>query len=593
MATNKRKTRKATKILLIISGVFGLLIIAGAIYFYALKDIAPGDGSTDQVYCGCYFLDPLVSNSCGDARLGFNFDLANGPDLAQCNSECDTSSLNTSYLNSDTEQADYQTCLIQNISDERCTRLNILTDEGQIITGKITRDDVLKITATFNDIYSNYTFYINNEPVDADTVSVDQMTIEKTINVTDYPDSSSLEIKASARDSSEETINAEACHRLIEIVGEGETNVSRLAFETSTDSDGVGYRFETALIDVGNLTDTGDIKVVFSFDKTSLYDLTMIDGLSINSSAGRITLQETDLYLATNFDDNESFDILEDITGDLIITAEVFQGESSLGSTETTVEIPIPEGTDTSTTTDTDEDTDTDETTDTSTDQTSTFSVTKASSPSCVERTEDNNLATFTITINNAQEISDDITSILDKLPLGFTYIESSSTINGQSISDNDYVTIATVGNSQEITWGAENGWSIPASDSMTIIFEALAGANAITGSNQNEVIVTPLNTPDDPTDLRAEAVIQVAQDCTSPDTGILDLSIVKILIGIMIISTGYFISSSSTGIQWAEAVTRTSSYRTVRRTGIKIFRPKEYFETKIIEKAEKRKSKK
>jgi len=595
MATNKRKTRKTTKVLLIISGIFGLLIIAGAIYFYALKDVAPKDSSADQIYCGCYFLDPLVSNSCGDARLGFNFDLASGPDLTQCDPECDTSSLNTSYLNSATEQADYQTCLIQNISDERCTQMNVLTNEGQIVTGKVTRDDVLKITATFDDIYSNFTFYINNEPVDADTVSVDQMTIEKTINIADYPTASSLEIKASAKDSSEETINAEACHRLIEIIGEGETNVSRLAFETSTDSDSVGYRFETALIDVGNLTDTEDIKIVFSFDRTSLHDLAMIDGLSINSSAGRITIQETDLYLATNFDTDESFNILEDITGDLIITAEVFQGEDSLGSAETTIEIPIPDDTDSTsdTSTDTDTDTDTDQTTDSSTDETSTFSVTKASSPSCVERTEDNNLATFTITINNSQEISDDITSILDKLPLGFTYVENSSTINGQSVTDNDYVTIATIGNSQEITWEAENGWSIPASSSMTIVFESLAGANVITGSNQNEVIVTPVNTPDDPTTLRAEAVIQVEQDCTSPDTGILDISIVKILIGIMIISTGYFISSSSTGLQWAESVTRTSSYKTARRTGIRMFRPREYFETKIIEKIEKRKSKK
>jgi len=593
MVATKRKTRKTTKILLIISGIFGLLIIAGAIYFYAIKDVSPDKSSANQVYCGCYFLDPLVSNSCGDTKLGFNFNLAHGPDITQCSPDCSTSSLNTSYLNSPTEQADYQVCSIQNISDERCTQLNILTNEGQIVTGKVTRSDILKITALFDDIYSNYTFYINNEPVDIDTVSVDQKTIEKTVNVADYPSSSSLEIKATGKDSSEETINAEACHRLIEIVGEGDVNVSRLAFETSTDSDGIGYRFETALIDVGNLTNIENIKIVFSFDKTSLQDITMTDGLSINSSAGRITIQETDLYLVSNFENNKSFDILEDVTGDLTITAEVFQEEESLGSAEATIEIPIPDVTDTDTDADTETDTDSDETTDTSTDQTSSFSVTKTSSPSCVERIDGNNLATFTITITNAQEISDDITSILDKLPLGFTYVENSSEINNQSISDSDYVTITTVGNSQEITWEAENGWSVPASDSITIIFEALAGVNTVTGENQNEVIVTPVNTPDDPTDLRAEAVIQVAQDCTSPDTGILDISIVKIVIGLMIISTGYFISSSSTGIKWAEAVTKTSSYKNARKVGIRIFRPREYFETKVIEKIEKKKKSK
>jgi hypothetical protein len=120
-----------------------------------------------------------------------------------------------------------------------------------------------------------------------------------------------------------------------------------------------------------------------------------------------------------------------------------------------------------------------------------------------------------------------------------------------------------------------------------------LAGENAITGANQNEVVVTPVNTPNDPSVLRAEAVVTVAQDCTSPDTGIFDISIVKILIGVMIISTGYFIYSSPKGMLFAEAVTKTSSYKTARRAGIRIFRPKEYFETKIMEKIERKRSRK
>lgn len=601
MAPNKRRTRKVTKTLLIISGIFGLLIIAGAIYFYALKDISPETSSENLSYCGCYFLDPLVSNSCGDSKLGFNFTLANAPNALDCDPQCSTDSLNISYLNSTTEQADYQICSLQNVSDERCTQITILNDGGQIVTGKVTRNDILKLTATFDDIYSKYTFYINNEPTDADSVSVDQKTIEKTINVADYSDSSSLEIKASGTDSSEETINSEACQRLVEIVDAGDISVNKLAFETSTDSDNVGYRFETALIDVGNLTNTDDIKVVFSFDRTSLSDLSMIDGLSSSLSSGRITIQEADLYLATNFESSKSFDILDDITGDLLVTVEVFQGTESLGSADTTIEIPIPDVTDTDTTDTDTTDTDTTDTTDTdttATDETSSFSVTKSVSPSCVERVDGSDLAVFTITINNEQIISDDITSVLDKLPLGFTYVEDSTSINGQTASDDDYVNVATVGNSQEITWEAENGWSIPAESSMTVIFEALAGANTITGDNQNEVIVTPVTIPDDPSALRAEAVIQVAQDCTAtdtttPDTGILDISVVKVLIGFIIISTGYFIYNSNQGIVLAEAVTKTSSYKTVRRAGIRIFRPREFFETKIIEKIEKRKKKK
>ncbi len=585
MVPNKRKTRKATKILLIISGIFGLLIIAGTIYFYTLKDVSPTDTSANKSYCGCYFLDPLVSNSCGDSRQGFNFTLSSAASTTECDPECKTSSLNINYLNSTTAQADYQVCSVQNVSDERCTEMTVIDNNGKIVTGKVSRDDILTVTAVFDDIYSNYKFYINNEPTDADTVSVDQKTITKTITVSNYSTSSSLEIKASGTDSSTDTINSEACHRLIEIIDNGEIRVSRLAFETSADSDGVGYKYETALIDVGNLKSSENLKVKFSFDRTSLSDLTLIDGLAVNLSSGRISIQETDLYLASNFSDGRSFNILDNTTGDLVITTEVFQNDVSLGTAKTTLEIPIPESTDSNT--------DSNTGTDTSTNETSSFSVTKTVSPSCVERIAGSNTAVFTITISNGLEVTDDITSILDKLPLGFVYIGNSSQINGQAVLDADYVTTETTGDSQEITWKAENGWSIAAKNNMTIVFSATAGNNAITGANQNEVVVTPVNTPNDPSVLRAEAVITVAQDCTSPDTGIFDTSIIKILVGLIIISTGYFMYNSPKGMLFAEAVTKTSPYRNVQRAGIKIFKPKEYFETKVIEKAEKKKSKK
>ena len=592
MAPNKRKTRKTTKILLIISGVFGLLIIAGALYFYSLKDVSPTGTSANKTYCGCYYLDPLVSNTCGDSRVGFNFSLSSSADTETCTPECSTDSLNTSYLNSTTNQADYLICNIQNISDERCTEMSVVDNDGKIVTGKVSFDDILTITATFDEIYTNYIFYINNEPVNADSVSVDQQTITKTIDLSNYENASSLEIKASAEDELEESINAEACHKLIEIVAEGEVDVNRLAFETSTDSDNIGYIYKTALIDVGNLQSSENIKVVFSFDRTSLSDLTMVDGISVNTSTGRITIQEADLYMSDNFEGDKSFDILDNIVGDLIITAEVFQNEISLGTAETTIEIPIPDTEETGSETTTTEDNQEQEENNNTTDENSFFSVAKSVSPSCVERIDGQNTATFTITINNNQEISDDIESVLDKLPLGFTYVVNSSVINNQSVADTDYVNTETVGDSQEITWEAENGWSIPSNDDMTIVFQAIAGTNAITGANQNEVVVTPVNTPDDPTDLRAEAVIQVAQDCTSPDTGILDISVVKILIGLMIISTGYFIYNSPKGIELAEAVTKTTPYRTAKRAGIRIFKPMEYFETRIIEKNEKDKKK-
>ena len=170
MAPSKRKTRKAIKILLIISGIFGLLIIAGAVYFYSLKDVSPTDTSANKSYCGCYYLDPLVTNSCGDSRLGFNFSRYSASSAEECDPQCSTSSLEVSKLNSTTEQADYIVCSVPNISDERCTQMIVEDQDGKTVTGKVYRTDTLTVTAVFDDIYTPYKFYINNEPADADSI---------------------------------------------------------------------------------------------------------------------------------------------------------------------------------------------------------------------------------------------------------------------------------------------------------------------------------------------------------------------------------------------------------------------------------------
>ena len=583
MAFDNLKTRKTTRILLIISGIFGLLIIGAAVYFYTTLDTGTDNTETTETYCGCYYLDPEVSSTCSDTRQGFNFSLFSSSGSSSCKTECDVTSLNTSYLNSATAQKDYKICIVEQVADERCTSMSILNQDGQIVTGKVSPSDVLTITAVFDNVYSDYVFYVNNQTVEPTSVSVDQKTVQLTLNVADYSTATSLEIKASGTDSSstsDDTINAEACSRVLSIETTGSTEVTGLSFETETDSDNVGYRFTNAIINVGNLSSSEDYKVVFSFSNDSIADLTMTDGLSVNTSTGRITIQEADLYLASNFQDSRTFSVLEDVTGSFAITAEVFQGETSLGTAQTTLTIPVPDDTDTST--------NTSDNTETS-DETSSFSVTKTASPSCVERIDGSNLATFTVTITNHKEASDDVKSILDKLPLGFDYVESSTKINGIAVSDTDYVDVETTGDTQEVTWTATNGWSVASGGTMTIVFQAIAGDSAITGSNINEVVVTPVYTPEDPSDLTADAAIQVAQDCTSPDTGILDFSGVKVLIGLIIIALGYFIFSSNTGLLFAEAVSKSSPYKTAKRTGIRIFKPKEFFEIKIVEKIEKK----
>src|SRR5690606_36236592 len=102
---------------------------------------------------------------------------------------------------------------------------------------------------------------------------------------------------------------------------------------------------------------------------------------------------------------------------------------------------------------------------------TSNFTVGKTSSRQCVARTSPQNLLTYTITVNNADTDTEIISSIVDKLPLGFKYVESSTTVNGDAIADAGLVQVATVGQAEQITWAVTDGWSLTAGQNMTITY--------------------------------------------------------------------------------------------------------------------------
>jgi hypothetical protein len=216
----------------------------------------------------------------------------------------------------------------------------------------------------------------------------------------------------------------------------------------------------------------------------------MNDGYTIDAAKGEITILEQELYNVNNFGSSISFSQLDGVTGNIEVTVEVKDEDGVIGSVEGSFDFPeIEVGAD-------EEKKLTEE---------SSFSVSKTSNVECVERVAPNNIAQFTLTSTSGSSITQNITSIKDKLPLGFTYVKNSSKINGVSVTDTGYVTVTKVGDTEEIVWQKENGWDINTGQSLVVIFQAQAGANALTGSNQNEVIVTPKEVPTDPTSLRAE----------------------------------------------------------------------------------------
>lgn len=197
---------------------------------------------------------------------------------------------------------------------------------------------------------------------------------------------------------------------------------------------------------------------------------------------------------------------------------------------------------------------------------TSNFTVSKTG-PRCFERVSPSNVGTFTITIRNTDTDAELIRSFKDKLPLGFTYVAGSSRINGTAVADSGVVTTNTVGSSQEITWAQTDGWSIAAGGNIVVTFRATATTSAITGQNQNEVVLDPLNTPVTAANIRTEYVFTVASDCTTPDTGLFDSTEAKIGLGLIALIIGITFYYTSFGANVSENLAATG----VAKSAVKI----------------------
>lgn len=216
---------------------------------------------------------------------------------------------------------------------------------------------------------------------------------------------------------------------------------------------------------------------------------------------------------------------------------------------------------------------------------TSDITVTKTADVTCVERIAPTNAITFTITIRNNDTDSEEIVTVKDKLPLGFTYTPASTLINGAAQSDS-IVTVIVTGDTQEITWDPTTNFALSASESLIIQFDAIAGDAALSGSRTNEVVVTPLNTPVDAAALRTELVFTVASNCSNPDTGLLDSLASRVAVGLITIMMAVLFYKSENSITVSENLAGSVAYKKSTRNaklfGLKLTSPREYFEEKF-----------
>ena len=262
--TTQKKSKKLQTVLLVITGIFGLALIGVAIYFYTIKDTNTNTDTTNNVTCGCYYIDPAVTTECGDPRRAFQFEVATNTSAETCKAACATSKLSTNNLNSSTQQDLYQICQLQTIADSRCSAMTITDKNGKIVTGEISATDQLTIEATFDKEYSDYKFVINNETVEPDIITPNKLGMKKTI--TDLSTATAINIVATGTTSDNQQINSPICRRLIEVTQAGESSVSNL--QLTTRLDGTTMKISNAKISAGNLTSSNDMKISFTFENT-------------------------------------------------------------------------------------------------------------------------------------------------------------------------------------------------------------------------------------------------------------------------------------------------------------------------------------
>ncbi len=179
--------------------------------------------------------------------------------------------------------------------------------------------------------------------------------------------------------------------------------------------------------------------------------------------------------------------------------------------------------------------------------------------PVCVSnQTLNSSLQTLTI-INNG-EINEDISKVTIKVPQGNKIDTSSITVAGAKFNGNVIDISTGVTGGSELIFG-ESDFIVPSKATLTLTYSVSATSGSAIGEGLQEIVITPGNTNDDLSRLRAENTITTAQNCSSPDTGIFDESITVLVLSIiiMILSIFFYYSNTNNSIATYSAGKTTS----------------------------------
>lgn len=613
-----KKSRKLVTIILVISAVLGLASIATAYYFYNIKDVTPQESSA-ALGCGCFYLDTAVGiDSCADAnpKLAYSFETGqySSGDSATCSASCDL------RLAPGTDGEDAPTVVSCPVTEmpvsPGCTNLEAFDAEANIITAEATPGEEITLKADFTpnasldtsseeDFYSSFSFLVNGTRIDVPEESVAKTgagpdtLYQAEITYSDFGSADTLNVQAFADSQFATDVTSDACLREIKVDQPEVATCTAIEVDAALEDNVVRFKDITLSIAAVDSIDESVLKVAFEANSSTTLTTTVP---ATAYADGKAILSEEFLYEATNFEEGSGFSsvaaVNDEISLDTVITLDGASIDSDAcsaviqfnkGGSDITLDADATDTTEDTTDADAALEGDSDIEEDAAGGETSSFSVTKSGTPACVERTSPDNLETFTIIITNNDTAYEDITTVVDKLPLGMTYVAGSTQINGATVADASYVALDTVGSAQQITWTAASNWSVAVDGTLTFVFQALVSEDALTGDNLNEVVVTPVNTPVDPDTLRTEFTMEVSQNCSTPETGLFDSMIGRFVasaIALMLGVTFYFTGDNFSDKLATNTMVKGASKK-IRLFGLKVTDPRKYFEEKFLDEDE------
>jgi len=665
MGSSRLKT--VALVILIIAVLLGIVGLGFAYYYYK-NTIQTGTTETsEQKYCGCYSVNS--SSQCSPEQ-SFEYSVKQVTTETQtCTSACANETAPNDYYvcrildnNADgscpvcpdnspaaenngscvcCSAADLKACAGEEISDVPfCQNVVITNESGVQLASPIDSQGTITVTAYFrkdvlDDLeYSSFKIKANNKELTIDASCTENCTEDSTffmpsitLLTSDLADADTLNITATAETNSEAEASSVTCTRSYLLLKPGQAYCPTLITNTSDISNlPVSITgLEVPVVNLPSKSEITDIKIEFTFTGISgvekLTTKSLVD--KYNESTQKITLDSAYLNTATNFVESEAFPNINfpanstassleaKISATVIYTVngedqatELSCGYDKIKVTRSTSEIDQTEEEETPNIDLNGTDNATPENGGTAT---SRFTVIKEGT-GCVERVSPNNTANFTITITNSDSDAEIVENVLDKLPLGFSYVANSSVINGISFPDSSGVTVNTTGNTQDVTWAISGGWSVNPNQTLIIQFASTVGAQAITGSNDNEVVIEPYNAPADATAIRAVYSLSVQQTCSAPKTGLLDSLYGRVSLGVIALIMGILFYYTSTGQKISENMAYSQPVKSAEKISssinsnikdslnsikLRLIYPREYFEKKTLRDAEKGKKRK